>query len=81
MTDLLIMQGFDEAILGQARRFNIEFVVYDYEKVIEILMRDMSEDEAIEYFEYNQVGAWVGEGTPAFLMSKTLEDNNAHDSN
>ena len=79
MNELLTMDGFDEAILGKARRFNIQFVVYDYEKVIEILMEDMNREEAEEYFEYNQVGAWVGEGTPAFLMQDTIEDTNEHD--
>ena len=27
----------------------------------------MSEEEAYEYFEFNQMGAWMGEGTPCFL--------------
>ena len=67
--ELLIMDGFDEAILGVVRRFNQEYVLYDYEKVIEILMRDMSYDDAVDYWGYNQVGAWVGEGTPGFLMT------------
>jgi hypothetical protein len=42
-------------------------ICYDTDKVIEILMEDMSEDEAWEYFEYNVLGAWVGEHTPVFL--------------
>jgi hypothetical protein len=28
---------------------------------------DMEEEDAIEYFEYNTRGAYVGENTPAFL--------------
>ena len=27
----------------------------------------MSSDEATEYFDFNVVGAWVGESTPVFL--------------
>jgi hypothetical protein len=27
----------------------------------------MSEDEAIEFFEFNVVGAWAGPGTPIWL--------------
>ena len=80
MNDLLKMDGFDEAIIGEVLRFSDRFLIYDHKKVIEILMRDMSEEEALEYWSYNQVGAWVGEGTPAFLM-ETLEDTNAHNSN
>jgi hypothetical protein len=79
MNDLLKMDGFDEAIIGEVIRFSDRFLIYDHKKVIEILMRDMSEEDALEYWSFNQVGAWVGEGTPAFLM-ETLEDNNAHDS-
>ena len=26
----------------------------------------MEYDEAIEFFEFNTIGAWAGEGTPAF---------------
>jgi hypothetical protein len=42
-------------------------VAYDKDKIIEILMRDMSEEEAIEYFEYNILGAWMGAYTPCFV--------------
>jgi len=27
----------------------------------------MSGEEAIEYFEYNILGSWVGDNTPTFL--------------
>jgi len=69
--DLLIMDGFDEAIIGQVMRFDQRFVLYDHEKVIEILMSEgMSYEDAIDHWSYNQVGGWVGEYTPAFLMTK-----------
>ena len=74
MNDLLKMDGFNEAIIGEAMRFSDRFILYDHKKVIEILMRDMSEEDALDYWSYNQVGAWVGEGTPAFLMY-TKEDS------
>jgi hypothetical protein len=39
------------------------------QKCIEILMRDGSDrEEAEEYFECNAAGAWVGDGTPGFLV-------------
>jgi hypothetical protein len=32
-------------------------------------MRDgMTWEEAEEYFEFNQMGAWVGDSTPCFLI-------------
>ena len=43
---------------------------YDREKVLEKIMRlsECSYSDAEEYYEFNQLGAWVGEGTPAFLV-------------
>ena len=73
------MDGFDDAILGHAQRFDQMFVVYDYIKVIDILMKnhDMTEDEALEYWSHNQLGSWVGESTPAFLLLKNDDFNPA----
>tara|TARA_Y100000361_G_C10873440_1_gene195394 strand:+ start:96 stop:359 length:264 start_codon:yes stop_codon:yes gene_type:complete len=60
--------GFDEAIIGTVERFGDSeaIVLYDKEKVIQILMKEMPREEAEEYFYYNIIGAYVGEGTPAF---------------
>ena len=77
MSDTLVADGFDEAIIGIGRQFNKNLVIYDEDKCIEILMeRDgMSEEEAIEFFEFNVVGAYVGEYTPIYLrIGTTLED-------
>ena len=65
---LLVMDGFDDCIIGVGQRFTDHFVVYDLKKVIAKLMEQgMSEEEAIEFHEFNQLGAWVGPGTPVFL--------------
>ena len=70
---LLGMEGdernrFEPAILGIAHRFGMQPVVtYDYRKVIDIFAEDMSHEEAQEYFDYNVIGAWLGEGTPIFI--------------
>jgi len=67
--DALKMDGFDDCIVGVCRRYGQDDVVaYDVNRVIAKHMADgMSEEEAREFFEYNQIGAWVGEKTPAFL--------------
>ena len=65
---LLFADGFDEAIIGVAERIGMEPVVaYDTNKIIEILSREMTEDEAVEYFEFNILGAYMGERTPVFV--------------
>ena len=71
--DLLKADGFDEAVIGVVERLGTQAICYDTEKIIEILMRDMSEEEALEYFQYNIAGAWVGEHTPFFLTRDSFE--------
>ena len=55
--------------LNLGQQFNKTLAVYDRQKCIEILIdRDgMSEEEAVEYFEFNVTNAWVGENTPIFF--------------
>jgi hypothetical protein len=68
--EALVAEGLDEAIIGVAERCSMApLVVYDAERCIKILAeRDgMDEEEAREFFEFNILGAWVGEGTPLFL--------------
>jgi len=60
--DFLIADGFDDAIIGfDEQNWKI---VYSVRKCIDILMNDMSEMEAIEYFAFNVSGAYMGENTP-----------------
>jgi len=64
-------------VIGYFRRCGQPTVVaYDAEKCIKKMIdRDgMTEEEAIEYFEFNVVGAWVGEGTPAFVYKVTSRE-------
>ena len=54
--------GFDEAIIGVDE--TTMRLIYSVKKCIEILMRDMSQEDAIEYFSFNVSSAYVGEKTP-----------------
>ena len=67
--EALLADGFESAYIGICRRFNTALAAYDYDKCINVLMnRDgMSSEEAEEFFEFNTLGAWVGEGTPVFV--------------
>jgi hypothetical protein len=69
--ELLLADGFDDAIVGIGRQCNRYFVVYDVDRVIQILVDrdDATIDDALEFFEFNVVGAWVGEHTPCFLTT------------
>ena len=57
--------GFDEALIG----IDIKSMrlVYSVSKCIEILCREMNEVKAIEYFDFNVSGAYVGEKTPIWV--------------
>jgi len=64
------MDDFDDCIIGVCHQCGQPTVIaYDQDKVIQKLMdRDgMDYEEAMEYFQYNQVGAYVGVGTPCFV--------------
>ena len=67
--DIMFADGFDDALMGVACRFGMETVAcYDYDQCIDILIQDgMTLEEAEEYFEYNTLGAWVGDHTPVFV--------------
>ena len=74
---LLIADGLDHAFVGLMMRFNVlePIACYDYDRVIEGYIEEgMTEEEAIEFFEFNVIGAWVGERTPCFLRRMTLDE-------
>jgi hypothetical protein len=61
---------FDEAFVGVCcQHGRPPIALYDRQKVLDIFVADgCSEEEAIEHFECNVIGAWVGEFTPAFAV-------------
>jgi hypothetical protein len=67
--ELIFYDGMDDAIVGIGQRFTTYFMVYDFEKVLDKLVtRDgMSYEDALEYFDFNIVGGWVGDATPCFV--------------
>jgi|TARA_R110000787_G_scaffold107496_2_gene215511 hypothetical protein len=68
--EMLIADGLDAAIIGVgARCGQPDIVAYNVEKVLEILVaRDgMTYEEALEFYEFNIAGAWVGDQTPLWV--------------
>lgn len=66
---LLKLDGHDDACVGVVTGFGGKAALcYNRTKVLDKLRQDgMTEEEAVEYFEYNIIGAYVGETTPMFL--------------
>ena len=73
---MMIMDGFDDCIAGVVGRIGQpDIICYDRDKVLNNLMsQGMTDEEAVEYFEYNQIGAWVGEQTPCFISPFDKEE-------
>ena len=63
---LLYADGFDDCIIGMTFRDKTPVVLYSSRLIIDKLANDMGDIDAIEYFEFNVNGAYVGERTPVF---------------
>lgn len=68
----LIADGFDEAIIGVEE--DSMRIVYSVPRCLGILIRDeeLNLTDAIEHFEFNVKGSYMGEKTPIFV--ETLEE-------
>jgi len=62
LDDALIADGFNDAILGVDVKD--QRVIYSVSQILEILSKIMTPEEALEYFEFNIEGSYVGEQTP-----------------
>lgn len=73
---LTICDGFNDAIVGVgARCGKPDVVIYDYDKMIEVLMKDgMTDTNAAEYISYNILSAWVGDDTPVVMYRGEWRD-------
>lgn len=66
--ETLFADGFDDAIIGLDTSGDVFRVIYDREKMAEVLEEDgMTTMEAWEYLDYNVFSAYVGEGTPMYV--------------
>jgi hypothetical protein len=60
---------YDPCVIGIGYRFSSgPLAVYSIPKVLKVMEGwGMDEEGAQEFFEYNTLGAWMGEGTPIFI--------------
>lgn len=70
MSQMMTADGFDEAIIGSITSYNSgETILYSTQKILDIMVdRDeMTEEEALDFFHYNILGSYNGDGMPSFL--------------
>ena len=79
-TEVLVMDGYDSCIVGLMH--NVEkfpILCYDKDRVLDALAASFTDDPpndpesdpytmAVEWFDFNMIGAWMGNGTPCFLI-------------
>jgi hypothetical protein len=60
---------YDACVIGLGYRFSSgPLAVYSIPKILEVMEGwGMDEEEAMTNFEYNTIGAWMGDGTPIFI--------------
>lgn len=66
--------GLESALVGTADVWNpdgarVTRAVYDGEKIIKLLMRDMPQGDAREYCDFNIEGGYLGEDTPIIFWN------------
>jgi len=66
--DITVPDGLDGAFLGISTEDEPPRAVYSIEKCVEILRKDMSAEEAEEYFWYNVAGT-SGPGYPLYIST------------
>ena len=60
--------GFDGAVIGiDPDSFRL---IYSVSKCIEILMAEMPEEEAVEFFSFNISGSFVGNQSPIWCYDR-----------
>jgi len=66
--NFLLLEGLNDAIIGVEERKMV--LIYSVKKCLNILSKQMSEEEAIEHFYYNIFGSYLGEQTPIFCFDE-----------
>jgi hypothetical protein len=73
---MIVFHDLEPCFIGIVEQFGRPPIrCYDLDKVLAQYVQDgMTHEEAVEFFEFNVIGAWVGEGTPCFLRQPTEDE-------
>ncbi len=70
---VIVLDGWDDCILGTTPFKDAFKVVYSTRKIIASLEKDMTHEEAVEYFSYNIECLYAGEYGPILLDDECFE--------
>lgn len=68
--NIILLPDLDDALIGIGERIGIPpIAIYDSQKCVEILMErlNIEYEDAVEFFNFNISGAYLGEYTPIFI--------------
>lgn len=64
--EFIILTGYDDAVIGfDEKEFRL---IYSVSKIIDILSKNMTIYDALEYYYFNIESAYLGEKTPIFCQ-------------
>ena len=85
---VMLYDEYEDAFIGLGyQQYRGPIAIYDAKKSVDILIKnfmndpdceskEMAEEMAIEWFDYNTVGAWYGDKTPIFISNTREEIEN-----
>ena len=68
--ETIVLEGYDDCIVGICNTFSGAILLYSEDKIVEKLQKEMSEEEAIKYYEFNILNTYYGQYSPVFLVSE-----------
>lgn len=73
---VILFDGYEDALIGYGYTFQSEghlvVAIYDYDKCLECLRKQgMSEEDALEWFDFNTLGCYAGKNNPVFMKKFT----------
>jgi len=72
---ILLADGYNDCLVGVTLRGQEWVALYDASRIVEKLALDMDYEDAMEYFDFNIQGAYLGEKTPIFIsMDQDIDD-------
>ena len=71
---ILLATGYDDCLVGLTLRDGEWVALYDATRIITKLAQEMTDDEALEFFEFNIEGSYMGNKTPVFIFMDQVDD-------